>query len=366
MSEIQITDSTLDEVSLAKYGLNQSDSQQIKSLALSLLENNDSVSISSFGRSVSEQTSDYTDNLLEEIRNKDLNEAGEKLDQVVSIAQSLNLGALSERRSKVPVIGGLIDKFRLKAMNISSSFESSKDQIDKILSEVEFTQTNILARNAMLDEMFMDISDEHRLFGVHIVAGRVCLNEMQKNADEMRAAMDKTGANDPAALQAISDIQSRIDNLDKRVGDLIVLQQSAMQSLPVVRMIQASNARLIDKFHTVREITVPSWKKQFVIMLTLDEQENHALLAKSIDDTTNNILKRNAELLHKNAVSAAKANQRLVIDVETLQEVQDKLIKSVQDVIEVQRQGTKDRKDAEAKIIGMRQNLKMHLIGSRV
>ena len=90
------------------------------------------------------------------------------------------------------------------------------------------------------------------------------------------------------------------------------------------------------------------------------------MLAKSIDDTTNNILKRNAELLHKNAVSAAKANQRLVIDVETLQEVQDKLIKSVQDVIEVQRQGTKDRKDAEAKIIGMRQNLKMHLIGSRV
>src|SRR5690606_39451352 len=84
----------------------------------------------------------------------------------------------------------------------------------------------------------------------------------------------------------------------------------AMQSLPTIRMIQANNQALIDKFHTIREITVPAWKRQFMLAITLNEQQNAVQLATHIDDTTNDLLKRNADLLHRNSVETARANQR--------------------------------------------------------
>ena len=122
---------------------------------------------------------------------------------------------------------------------------------------------------------------------------------------------------------------------------------------------------LVDKFHTIREITVPTWKRQFMLALTLDEQENAVTLAREIDDTTNSLLKRNAELLHSNSVATAKANQRLVIDVETLKTVQDTLIKTVGEVIQIQRQGAEQRKAAERQIGKMREDLKRQLISDR-
>lgn len=152
-----------------------------------------------------------------------------------------------------------------------------------------------------------------------------------------------------------------ISNLDKRIGDLTALQQSAMQSLPTIRMIQANNQMLVDKFHTIREITVPAWKRQFMLALTLNEQRNAVQLATKIDDTTNDLLKRNAELLHRNSVETAKANQRLVIDVDTLQKVQATLIQTVEDVIKIQREGVAQRKAAEKEIQGMRLDLQKRL-----
>jgi uncharacterized protein YaaN involved in tellurite resistance len=126
-------------------------------------------------------------------------------------------------------------------------------------------------------------------------------------------------------------------------------------------MIQANNQMLVDKFHTIREITVPAWKRQFMLALTLNEQRNAVQLATKIDDTTNDLLKRNAELLHRNSVETAKANQRLVIDVDTLQKVQATLIQTVEDVIKIQREGAAHRKAAEKEIQGMRVDLKKRL-----
>ena len=118
---------------------------------------------------------------------------------------------------------------------------------------------------------------------------------------------------------------------------------------------------LVDKFHTIREITVPAWKRQFMLALTLNEQRNAVQLATKIDDTTNDLLKRNAELLHRNSVETAKANQRLVIDVDTLQKVQATLIQTVEDVIKIQREGVAQRKAAEKEIQGMRLDLQKRL-----
>lgn len=342
--------------SLRELGLREADVPEIQQVA-QRIEVGSPQAVAEFGRDVADHTSRYADSLLDQVRNSDLDEAGEKLTQVVAKARSLNIGALSDNRSRVPVIGQLIDRFRVRSTAFMARFDTTREQIERLVGDVQATQQSITQRNASLDDMFVAVREEHRLLGVHIAAGKLRLTELGAQAESLRGSLE----NDPGRVQELADLDAMLANLDKRIGDLIALQHSAMQSLPTIRMIQANNQMLVDKFHTIREITVPAWKRQFMLALSLNEQKNAVELATAIDDTTNDLMKRNAALLHRTSVETAKENQRLVIDVDTLKQVQTTLIKTVEDVLRIQQEGVQKRKDAEKQIAAMRGDLQAKL-----
>lgn len=345
----------LDDEALKAVGVSHADLPVIAGLAAKI-DSRNPMSVAEFGRDVAEHTSRYADSLLEQVRSSDLEETGAKLTQVVLAAKSLNLNALSDTRSRIPVIGRFIDRMKLTKDRFVQQFNTTKEQVDSLLAEVSTTQNSLAQRVAGLDSMFESVKEEYRLLGLHIAAGRLKLNDLRDEADDMRGRELL-----PAAIQELNDLETLISNLDKRVGDLQVLQHSALQSLPMIRMIQANNHMLVDKFHTIRELTVPAWKRQFMLALSLNEQQNAVQLADSIDNATNEFLRRNAELLHKNSVETAKANQRLVIDVSTLEKVQATLISTVEDVIRIQQEGVRSRHEAEAKLVTMRSELEDRL-----
>ncbi|WP_275991101.1 toxic anion resistance protein [Stenotrophomonas maltophilia] len=318
------------------------------------IQPSDPTTVAEFGRDVGAITESYSDSLLEQVRNSDLDEAGDKLTQVVNVARNLNVGPLSDRRSRVPLVGPFIDRMRMRASNFKGKFESTRAQIDTLLAEVGTTQGNLQQRNAGLEEMFIAVTEERRMLGIHIAAGRIRVAELRAEADALRA----TVGNDPARVQQLADLDMLVASLDKRVGDLQAMQHAAIQALPMIRMLQSNNRMLVDKFHTIRQITVPAWKRQFMLSLTLNEQKNAVQLADTIDDTTNSLLKSNAELLHRNSVATAKANQRLVIDLETLASVQQTLIGTVEEVIRIQRDGAQQRQQAVKQIEVMREGLR--------
>lgn len=356
LSSLPNGNAALTPAHLRELGLGEQDIPEINAVA-SLIQPDNPLSVAQFGREVADHTSTYTDSLLDQVRNTDLDAAGAKLTEVVTVAQSLNVRAFSDRRSQIPIIGRFIDKITLRGKAVMGQFDSTREQIEKLVAEVDQTQSGISSRNADLESMFQSVREEHRLLGIHIAAGKQRLFELSTHVEDLRQHI----GNDPSRLQEVADLDALISNLDKRIGDLAALQQAAMQSLPTIRMIQANNQMLVDKFHTIREITVPAWKRQFMLALTLNEQKNAVQLATQIDDTTNDLLKRNADLLHRNSVATAKANQRLVIDVDTLQMVQSTLIKTVEDVIRIQREGANQRKAAEKEIQGMRIDLHKRL-----
>ncbi len=321
---------TLDEGELRKLGLTAADQAEISQVAMRIQPENP-LTVSEFGRDVGEHTSRYADSLLDQVRNRDLDVAGEKLSAVVHVAKRMNLGVLSDKRSRLPIVGPLVDRIRLRSGRIMGEFDSTRQQIDSLVREVEATQSGIRERNAGLEDMHVGVREEHRLLGIHVAAGKMRLAEIRAHLVQLREG----GQGDIQAAHEIADLETVATNLEKRINDLMVLQHSALQSLPMIRLIQSNNQMLADKFHTVREITVPVWKRQFMLKLTLNEQRNAVELADTIDNTTNDLLKRNAALLHRNSVETAKANQRLVIDVDTLREVQTTLIKSVEDVIRI-------------------------------
>ena len=346
----------LDDAELQKLGLTNADWSEITQVALRIRPDNP-LTVSEFGRDVGEHTSGYADSLLDQVRNRDLDAAGEKLTAVVNVAKRMNLGVLSDKRSRLPIVGRLVDRMRLRAGSIMGEFDTTREQIDSLVREVETTQSGIRERNAGLEEMHVGVREEHRLLGIHIAAGKIRLGEIRAQLQQVRAG----GQVDIQTAHEIADLESVATNLEKRVNDLMVLQHSALQSLPMIRLIQSNNQMLADKFHTVREITVPAWKRQFMLKLTLNEQRNAVEFADTIDNTTNDLLKSNAELLHRNSVETAKANQRLVIDVDTLREVQTTLIKSVEDVIRIHQEGISNFRKAEAQIETMRGDLQAKL-----
>ena len=224
---------------------------------------------------------------------------------------------------------------------------------------------------ALLPEIVSKLDYENNLeqlaLGVDVRSTRADMQEFDHVFEQLQkhGTVDiiylTTQDQDQQTTQQIYDLNHLANNLEKRVSDLQVLQQSAMQTLPMIRIIQSNNLMLVDKFYAIKNITLPAWKNQISLAISLQEQKNSVQLAKAIDDTTNELLRRNAELLHQNSVDTAKANQRSVIDVETLEHVQNTLIKTVNDVIQIQKEGMQKRAEATTRLRALQDSLN-HLV----
>ncbi|WDS36468.1 toxic anion resistance protein [Pseudoxanthomonas sp.] len=343
----------LDPATLTALGLTAADQGRIDEITRNL----DDISpgnLHVFGREAAGKTAAFSSQLLDQVRNRDLDASGDKLGEVVRIARSLKLEGLNER-SKVPVIGGLIDRMRASKGELMQKFSDTNQQIEQLMRDVGVQQATMSQRVGEFDRMHQIVLDERHSLGLHVAAGKQRLATL---GQEEQALL---GLEDPASRTRRSELDNAIRLIDKRVGDLTVMQHAADQSLPMIRMIQANAIQLIEKFSAVRDITIPSWKRQFAIQLSLSEQKNAVELSNAIDDATNEIMRRNADLMRQTSVETAKANQRAVIDVATLRHVHEQLIATVEEVRSIHREGMQQRQQAEVELARLREDVQQHL-----
>lgn len=342
-----------DEAALTALGLTTADTARIVEISRTLQDLAPS-GIQGFGRDAAAKTTAFSSQLLDQVRNRDLDGTGDKLGEVVRIARTLNLQKLGAR-SKLPIVGPLIDRMRASKGELVQKFSNTNQQIEQLMRDVSRQQEDLGKRVKDFDRMHEIVREERHELGVHIAAGRLRMATLE---EERRGLADK---DDPESRTRRSELDNAARLLDKRIGDLVLLQHAADQSLPTIRIIQANAMLLIEKFAAVRDITIPAWKRSFAIQLSLHEQKNAVELATAIDDATNEMMRRNADLLHENSVATAKANQRGVIDIETLQYVHDQLIKTVEDVREIHREGIEKRRQAERDLTQMREDVQKRL-----
>ena len=347
-----------EQMNLKEIGLEATDFAAVLNARKELAEINHS-SVAEYGKNIATKTSSYTDELLNLVKNKDLDVTGKKLTEVVQVAQQLNTSSILTQSKSSGFIGSLLSKFKGAKQSFDQHFNSTKEQIDSLVTEIETSQAGLKARVTTLDKMFDGVQDEYKQLGIYIAAGRMKQQEVQQEIATLSAQEQDQQTN-----QRVYDLNHLANNLEKRVSDLQVLQQSAMQTLPMIRIIQSNNMMLVDKFYAIKNITLPAWKNQISLAISLHEQKNSVQLANTIDDATNELLKRNADLLHQNSVDTAKANQRSVIDIETLEHVQNTLIKTVNDVIQIQKEGMQKREEASLRIRALQSNLQQLVLDS--
>ena len=354
-SSNELVEQKFQQMDLKELGLQPADFQEVLA-ARKELQNMSHNSVAEYGKNIATKTSTYTDELLNLVQNRDLDATGQKLNQVVQVAQQLNTSSILNKKKSSGFFGNIISKFKGAKDNFDAHFNTTKEQLDVLVKEIETSQSGLKARVDTLDKMFDGVQDEYKQLGVHIAAGRLREQELQQEISTLTALPQ-----DQSTTQKIYDLNHLANNLEKRVSDLQVLQQSAMQTLPMIRIIQSNNLMLVDKFYAIKNITLPAWKNQISLAISLSEQKNSVQLANTIDDATNELLRRNADLLHQNSVDTAKANQRSVIDIETLEHVQNTLIKTVNDVIQIQKEGVQKRTEATVRLKVLQDNLN-HLV----
>lgn len=311
--------------------------------------------IHTLGSQSGAQVVQYSDKLLSQVKSKDLEGLGDNLNEVVMLAKGINISSLVDSsRSKIPLIGGLIDSFKMNKEKVLGKYSTLSQQIEKLVKEMQGTQVRLANRIHDLEKVYGFNVEEYHALECYILVGEIKGEELRAEIAERQAL---PAATDPMEAQAIANLQDVLNRLDKRVHDLRTMQMVAVQTAPMIRMVQNNNQLLIDKFRNLQELTIPSWKKQFTLAIALIEQQKAVELTQKIDDTTNDLMRRNAELLKQNSVNTARANQRAVVDIETLEYVQQTLISTIEEVEQIQRDGEQSRADAVIKMESMKSEL---------
>ncbi len=337
---------------LRQFGVDATDLDTIRALTEQVDVSNPST-IHGFGAEIAQKTQVCTEEILQHTRSRDLDVLGDKLEKILVLARD-GTPTPTKGVQALPVIGILIRKAKSLFLRVNDRFASASAQIETLIKEVDGVQGGMVANTQMLEEMYGVVQEEYRALGQYIVAGKTVIQRLTLEAERRRA--------DPGLsqmdVQELADLDASIAALDKRVGNFVVLQQAALQKLPTIRMIQANHQTLVEKYHTIRDIVIPSWKHQALLTISLQEQHNAVALADAIDAQTNRMLKENSDLLYKNSVESAKANQRLSIDPKTLEDVHDTLLKTIHDVIAIRKDGITQRKEMEGRMVGLQTRMR--------
>lgn len=319
--------------------------------------------VSKYGANSQEKVAKFADEILACVKTSASAEVGGKMVEIVSIAKGLNVSDLNGTASKVPLIGGLLDRLASRRDRFAAKFNSLKQQIEKVVTEIDTVSANLSKRNEVLEQLYAHNMQEYHELDKLISEGKAfTADQRQQFIAQIEEAKAQGLLADPMVAQNYNDWKQSIDNFEKRNSDLEAVQMMATQTMPEIRLIQNGNKMLIEKFNNVKTLTIPAWKKQFVLAVTLDEQKKGADLAQTVDDATNDFYKAQADLLGKNVISIAKTNQRSIIDLDSLQHMQNTLITSFEELSNIEAEGEARRKAMSTTMGEMKKELYEKLV----
>jgi len=241
-----------------------------------------------------------------------------------------------------------------------SRYEKLSTQIEKTLGELESAKAALLKDIAVLDILFEKNGEYLRDLDVLIAAGKLRLAEYRESVlPPLREKAEASG--DPARIQGLQDLNQALVRFERKIHDLELSRMLAIQAAPQIRLNQEGSRTLVEKIQNSILTAVPLWKNQVVIAVSLIRQKKALEIQRRVSDTTNELLRKNAEMLKQGSLSIATETERGVVDLATLKKVNEDLIATIEDVLRIQREGAAKRRAAEAELVAMEGELKDRL-----
>ena len=318
----------------------------------------DSNMILQYGAGAQQKLADFSEKALENVKSQDLGEVGNMLTDVV--AELKNFDVDNEKKGFL----GLFHKGENKLDAMKAKYDKTAVNVDKICDALEEHQVRLLKDTAMLDQMYDLNLTYYKELSMYIAAGKQKLEEVRST--QLKELMEKAQSGDDQVLaQEAKDLASYCDRFEKKLHDLELSRMISMQTAPQIRLIQNNNTMMVEKIQSTLVNTIPLWKNQMVIALGLEHAQRAAKAQNAVTDMTNELLKKNANALHEATVSTAKASERGIVDIETLTQTNAELVKTFDEVLQIQSEGRQKRLQAEADMVKMENELKQKLLEIR-
>ncbi|MGO0687869.1 toxic anion resistance protein [Bacillus paralicheniformis] len=316
-------------------------------------------SMTLYGTQAQSKLLNFSHEMLEHVQKKDIGKIGQVLSDLMKKLEQVSPDELkTEKRNFFSRFFGRVSH---SVQEVLSRYQKTGAQIERISVKLEHSKSALINDNKMLERLYEKNKEYYEALNVYIAAGQLKLEELKHQTIPELKEKSKT-EHHHMAVQDVNDMIQFADRLEKRVYDLTLSRQITLQSAPQIRLIQHTNQVLAEKIQSSIMTAIPLWKNQVAIALTLLRQRRAVEAQKKVSATTNELLLKNAEMLKANTIETAKENERGFIDIETLKQVQDNLIGTLEETLKIQEEGRSKRLQAEEEIRAMEDGLKAKLL----
>ena len=311
-----------------------------------------------YGAGTQKKMADFSDTALENVKMQDLGEIGDLITNVVGELRDFDAQDDGGR------FFGFFKKQSSKIENLKNKYDKAEVSLENITDSLQQHQVRLLKDSAMLDKMYEQNLNYFKELTMYILAGKKKLEETRngKLAELKNKAM-MSGL--PEDAQAARDLDEKCNRFEKKLHDLELTRTIAMQTAPQIRLIQNNDTVMVEKIQTTIVNTIPLWKSQMVLALGIAHSAEATQAQRQVTDITNELLRKNAEMLHTATVETAKESERGIVDLETLQKTNADLIQTLDDVMRIQMEGRQKRQAAESEMRRMEDELKRKLLEIR-
>ena len=310
-----------------------------------------------FGSVAQKNMADFSDSLLTQVRTKDSGTVGELLTDLTGKINEFSRQESDSFVKKIPLLGSLVSK----GENMMSSYEKLSTKVEKIQSELEKNKTTMMKDIVLFDNLYQKNLDYFKELELYIRAGEEKLEEMRTQVLPKLRQQAASSA-DPMAGQVVSDFEGNVDRFDKKIHDLKISKTIAIQTAPQLRLIQNNDKILVERIQSAIYNAIPLWKNQIVIALGLSRQQQALQMQRAVSDTTNELLRRNAEMLKTNTLETARENNRSIVDIDTVKKVNEDLVSTIEETLKIQKEGRAARQEAEKELLAIENRLKQTLL----
>ena len=312
-----------------------------------------------YGSGAQKNIANFSNSVLSTVKSTDPAVAGDLLNDLVKRVKAFEDENDEDKGffASLPVVGSLFKKSEA----LTKSYTTLAAQIDKIQAGLDNQKMTLMKDIAMFDGLYDKNLEYFKQLQLYIQAGEEKIQELNQTTIPKLEAQAQVSDN-PMAVQVVQDFKDAVSRFEKKVHDLKISKTIAIQTAPQIRIIQNNDKILVDRIQSAIYNTIPLWKNQMVLALGLGRQKEALEMQQAVSNTTNELLKRNAAMLKQNSHDTAVENERSIVDIETVKQVNEDLISTIEDTLHIQQEGRQKRQAAEAELVQIEDRLREALL----
>ena len=335
--------------------LSEADRRVIEEFAGKIdLNNTDHVLL--YGSDAQKKIADFSDSALATVRTNDTGEVGEMLVKLVN-----EIKGFGDSAEKPKGLGGLFWNAKKAVSDMQTKYDKVEVNVDAIASSLEGYQVQLLKDISLFNHLYDMNTEYFKELTMYILAGEKRLAEVRRTTlEELKARAAQSG--DAMDAQRANDMAANCDRFEKKLHDLKLTRQVALQMAPQIRLLQNNDSLLVERIQSTLSNTLPLWKSQIVIALGLHRSQEALKAQTAVTDMTNELLRKNAAALKTGTIETAREAERGILDLNTLVETNQSLIDTISEVMKIQDEGRAQRVEAEKQLLTMENELKQKLL----